>query len=260
MLRAIISFFTHAGMHYTVKEQLFFAVAWTPKATLQAALSGIVGGRRELLPLFPASHAPNALIYAVLCSAAAVPLTMIEKVYKGQPDYDEWYKWGQEVSRTRMAPGHSPYASPAVAGLAADLLSRPCCIANFALPCVLDGCGPCYEGIYLLCGHCAMRSPRTPQVLTTGIFTIVIAGPLGVTLIHYLAPKLLQRQVSLAWAHGLGPMGAAGKQAQGPSVQGAHVRPLACWPLPVHACGEGTPFVVERALMAGNLVLLVGRW
>jgi hypothetical protein len=49
---------------YTWKEQLFYAVAWSPKATVQASLS-------------------------------AVPLSLIEANLAGSPDYDQWLRWGQ---------------------------------------------------------------------------------------------------------------------------------------------------------------------
>jgi len=42
-LRAVITFFSMIGLHHSVKERLFLAFAWTPKATLQAALSGARG-------------------------------------------------------------------------------------------------------------------------------------------------------------------------------------------------------------------------
>ena len=51
---------------YTWREKLFYAAAWTPKATVQASLS-------------------------------AVPLTMITAKYSGQPDFAEWELWGQEI-------------------------------------------------------------------------------------------------------------------------------------------------------------------
>jgi hypothetical protein len=40
----LFTFFGMAGFGYTVKEKLFYAVAWTPKATVQAALSGVCMG------------------------------------------------------------------------------------------------------------------------------------------------------------------------------------------------------------------------
>jgi hypothetical protein len=44
-LRAMVTFAVMQGFGYTWREKLFYAVAWTPKATVQAALSGgWVGG------------------------------------------------------------------------------------------------------------------------------------------------------------------------------------------------------------------------
>ncbi|GAB4821940.1 hypothetical protein N2152v2_008986 [Parachlorella kessleri] len=93
ILRICVTFVTMMGLGYTWRERLFIGFAWTPKATLQAALS-------------------------------AVPLTMINTYYVGTPEYAQYEIWGQEI-------------------------------------------------------------------LTTGIFTIVICAPVGVTLIHYFAPLLL---------------------------------------------------------------------
>ena len=39
-LRMICTFFVMAGFGYNTKEKLFYSIAWTPKATVQAALSG----------------------------------------------------------------------------------------------------------------------------------------------------------------------------------------------------------------------------
>jgi hypothetical protein len=39
-LRAMVTFAVMQGFGYTWREKLFYAVAWTPKATVQAALSG----------------------------------------------------------------------------------------------------------------------------------------------------------------------------------------------------------------------------
>jgi Kef-type K+ transport system membrane component KefB len=46
-LRTLVTYVIMAGFGYTWREKLFYAVAWTPKATVQAALSGAAGqGRR----------------------------------------------------------------------------------------------------------------------------------------------------------------------------------------------------------------------
>jgi len=39
-VRMILTFFCMSGFKYTTRERLFYALAWTPKATVQAALSG----------------------------------------------------------------------------------------------------------------------------------------------------------------------------------------------------------------------------
>lgn len=41
----IVTFFAMSRGGYTTKEKIFFALAWTPKATVQAALSGTEVGR-----------------------------------------------------------------------------------------------------------------------------------------------------------------------------------------------------------------------
>jgi Kef-type K+ transport system membrane component KefB len=40
-LRTLCTYLVMCGFNYTNKEKLFFALAWTPKATVQAALSGM---------------------------------------------------------------------------------------------------------------------------------------------------------------------------------------------------------------------------
>ena len=39
-VRMAVTFVAMAGMHYTRREMVFYCIAWTPKATVQAALSG----------------------------------------------------------------------------------------------------------------------------------------------------------------------------------------------------------------------------
>lgn len=80
---------------YTFKERVFYAVAWTPKATVQASLS-------------------------------AVPLSMIQTLMAHRPDYLLWEQWGKEI-------------------------------------------------------------------LTTGVFAIIICGTLGTLLVFLLAPVLLKK-------------------------------------------------------------------
>lgn len=40
VVRIITTFLSMSGFGYTTHEKLFYAIAWTPKATVQAALSG----------------------------------------------------------------------------------------------------------------------------------------------------------------------------------------------------------------------------
>lgn len=54
---------------YSWKERLFFAVAWTPKATVQASLS-------------------------------AVPLALINRTMVDSPDYEQWVRWGEDCLAT----------------------------------------------------------------------------------------------------------------------------------------------------------------
>ena len=42
-VRVVVTFLVMTGFGYTVRERLFYALAWTPKATVQAALSGAAG-------------------------------------------------------------------------------------------------------------------------------------------------------------------------------------------------------------------------
>jgi len=97
VLRMILTYIAMNGFGYSWKEKLFYGIAWTPKATVQAAL-------------------------------AAAPLALIEELKVGAPDYDEWVAWGNDI-------------------------------------------------------------------LTTGLFAIIICGTLGVIAIHYSAPVLLKPAV-----------------------------------------------------------------
>jgi Kef-type K+ transport system membrane component KefB len=94
IVRIIVSVLSMMGFGYTWREKIFYGIAWTPKATVQAALS-------------------------------AAPLDLIQKLKGGATDYDEWVQWGNDI-------------------------------------------------------------------LTTGVFAIIICGTLGVTAIHLFSPKLLQ--------------------------------------------------------------------
>lgn len=70
-LRIICTFIVMSGFGYTTRERIFYALAWTPKATVQAALS-------------------------------AAPLALIEKFKKGAPDYDQWVDWGNDILTTGL--------------------------------------------------------------------------------------------------------------------------------------------------------------
>ncbi len=97
-MRTIITSFTMVGLGYNWKERLFYAVAWTPKATVQASLS-------------------------------AYPLYLIQLLIPpSDPQYAEWVKWGNEI-------------------------------------------------------------------LTTGIFAIIICGTVGTLLVFWTAPLLLEQGV-----------------------------------------------------------------
>ena len=113
-LRVLCTFLVMFDRQYTWRERLFYAVAWTPKATVQASLS-------------------------------AVPLTMVTARYAGAPDFDRWQQWGE-------------------------------------------------------------------QILTTGVFAIIICGTLGTLCVHLLAPRLLVRDeaAALPRARSEARMGGAG--------------------------------------------------
>ncbi len=69
VLRVITTFFAMglcSGSQYNWKDKVFLAVAWTPKATVQAALS-------------------------------AVPLAMINENLADSPDLEQWQIWGEEL-------------------------------------------------------------------------------------------------------------------------------------------------------------------
>eukprot|EP00889_Picochlorum_renovo_P005307 jgi/Picre1/32337/NNA_007683.t1 len=71
VVRMLITFITMCGSGFSIKEKLFFAFAWTPKATVQAALS-------------------------------AAPLTLIQKYKEGAEDYDTWVQWGNDILTTGL--------------------------------------------------------------------------------------------------------------------------------------------------------------
>jgi NhaP-type Na+/H+ or K+/H+ antiporter len=70
-LRVLVTFFTMMGGGYSVRERVFFSVAWTPKATVQAALG-------------------------------AVPLTLVMELKKGAEDYSQWLAWGDAALCTSL--------------------------------------------------------------------------------------------------------------------------------------------------------------
>ncbi|PSC74772.1 mitochondrial sodium hydrogen exchanger 9B2-like [Micractinium conductrix] len=65
-VRLGVTLLVMGGFGYSWKEKIFYAVSWTPKATVQAALS-------------------------------AAPLALIKEYKAGASDYDEWVKWGDEI-------------------------------------------------------------------------------------------------------------------------------------------------------------------
>lgn len=71
VLRMIVTYFSMSGFGYSRKEKLFYAIAWTPKATVQAALS-------------------------------AAPLTLITNLKQGDPDYEQWVTWGNDILTTGL--------------------------------------------------------------------------------------------------------------------------------------------------------------
>jgi NhaP-type Na+/H+ or K+/H+ antiporter len=68
-LRVILTYFIMGRRLYNWKEQLFFAVAWTPKATVQASLS-------------------------------AVPLALINRTMVNDPNYKQWVHWAEDLLAT----------------------------------------------------------------------------------------------------------------------------------------------------------------
>eukprot|EP00878_Enallax_costatus_P024159 GHUV01025756.1.p1 GENE.GHUV01025756.1~~GHUV01025756.1.p1 ORF type:complete len:597 (+),score=94.95 GHUV01025756.1:384-2174(+) len=68
-LRTIATFFIMGSHRYTWKERLFYSVAWTPKATVQASLS-------------------------------AVPLALINHSMAGHPEYAQYVQWGNDILAT----------------------------------------------------------------------------------------------------------------------------------------------------------------
>lgn len=54
---------------YNLKERIFYSIAWTPKATVQASLS-------------------------------AVPLALIHSTMAGTPEYAEYVQWGNDILAT----------------------------------------------------------------------------------------------------------------------------------------------------------------
>lgn len=97
-VRVIVTFFIMGNRRYNWKERIFYAVAWTPKATVQASLS-------------------------------AVPLALINRVMVDSPDYEQWQQWGEDC-------------------------------------------------------------------LATGIFAIIVCATLGTLFVFWLAPVLLEKEVS----------------------------------------------------------------
>jgi len=70
-VRVCLTFLVMGGSRFSIKEKLYFSIGWTPKATVQAALS-------------------------------AAPLTLIEKYKVGADNYDEWVQWGNDILTTGL--------------------------------------------------------------------------------------------------------------------------------------------------------------
>lgn len=128
----ICTFIAMSGMGYNVKEKLFYAFAWTPKATVQAALSGksrAMAGRGAQSPVPCSCCVPASWCLDLRTInnrlAAATPLAMIQASKKGSPDYATWEAWGYDI-------------------------------------------------------------------LTTGVFTIIVNATIGLLLIHFSAPRFLE--------------------------------------------------------------------
>lgn len=68
-VRVIITYCIMGKRRYNWKERLFFAIGWTPKATVQASLS-------------------------------AVPLALINNNLANSPDYAQWQRWGEDCLAT----------------------------------------------------------------------------------------------------------------------------------------------------------------
>lgn len=68
-VRVIITYFIMGKQRYNWKERVFYAIAWTPKATVQASLS-------------------------------AVPLALINNNLADNPDYAQWQRWGEDCLAT----------------------------------------------------------------------------------------------------------------------------------------------------------------
>lgn len=68
-VRVIITYCIMGKRRYNWKERLFFAIGWTPKATVQASLS-------------------------------AVPLALINNNLANSPDYAQWQGWGEDCLAT----------------------------------------------------------------------------------------------------------------------------------------------------------------
>lgn len=68
-MRVVITYFIMGKARYSWKERVFYAIAWTPKATVQASLS-------------------------------AVPLALINSALAGSPDYEQWQQWGEDCLAT----------------------------------------------------------------------------------------------------------------------------------------------------------------
>jgi hypothetical protein len=127
---------------YSCRSRLFFAVAWTPKATVQAALSG-------------------------------APLHLVRMLKKGQPDYQQWVTWGQEVRLD-----HS------VQWRAAEVDGARLCRR------MLEPLGAEHAHVPAVS---RLPLPLPPQIQATGVVCVLVCATVGTLLVELLGPRLLDK-------------------------------------------------------------------
>jgi hypothetical protein len=118
-VRIIATFLVMGGPRYNWKERLFYALAWTPKATVQVG-GGRPGRRRARLArgrqrcgaqsnrCRPSArprahihhHHTHTHVHLHQASLSAVPLSLITRVMVDSPDYAQWVQWGEDMLAT----------------------------------------------------------------------------------------------------------------------------------------------------------------